>query len=122
MARLRIILETFVLSIVGCCCLSISMAQDRATSPGTTRPTQVIVTITDTPGRYVGGLHKDQVTMLDNGVPQEVLTIEDSTFPVSIGLLFNVSRTSYHDLLELARRTTPQFFAGPQNTIAYLVM
>src|SRR5260370_24280970 len=122
MARLRIILETFVLSIVGCCCLSISMAQDRATSPGTTRPTQVIVTITDTPGRYVGGLHKDQVTMLDNGVPQEVLTIEESKLPVSIGLLFNFSRSRYRDLLALARRTTLQFFEVPQKTNEYFIM
>jgi len=98
------------------------MAQDRATSPGTTRPTQVIVTITDTPGRYVGGLHKDQVTMLDNGVPQEVLTIEESTFPVSIGLLFNVSRSRYRDLLALARRTTLQFFEVPQKTNEYFIM
>jgi len=122
MARLRILLEAFALAIVGSCWLSTGMAQDSPASPAVTRQTQVIVTITDTPGRYVGGLHKDQVTMLDNGLPQEVLTIEESTFPVSIGLLFNVSRSRYSDLLALTRKTTLQFFEVPQKTNEYFIM
>jgi len=103
-------------------CLSVGLAQDSAASPQATRERQVIVTITDTPGRYVGGLHKDQVTMLDNGVPQEVITIEESTFPVSIGLLFNVSKSRYRDLLALARKTTLQFFDVPQKTNEYFII
>jgi len=121
-ARRRIVLGTFVLSIITCCCVSTSLAQDGPATLAITRQTQVIVTITDTPGRYVGGLHKDQVTMLDNGVPQEVLTIEESTFPVSVGLLFNVSRSRYSDLLALTRKTTVQFFEVPQKTNEYFIM
>ncbi len=63
-ARRRVVLGTFVLLIIACCCVSTSLAQDSPASLATKRQTQVIVTITDTPGRYVGGLHKDQVTML----------------------------------------------------------
>jgi len=102
-------------------CLSVGLAQDSAASPQGTRERQVIVTITDPPGRYVTGLHKDQVTMLDNDVPQEVLTMEESTFPVSIGLLFNVSRSRYRDLLALTRKTILSFFDVPQKTNEYFI-
>src|SRR5882762_139144 len=122
MARLRIIIKTFILSIVGSCCLAVSMAQDSPAPLATTRQTQVIVTITDPSGRYMGGLRKDQMTMLDNGVPQEVLTMEESTFPVSIGLLFNVSRGRYRDSLALTRKTILSYFEVPQKTNEYFIM
>ena len=121
-ARRRVVLGTFVLLIIARCCVSTSLAQDSPASLATKRQTQVIVTITDTPGRYVGGLHKDQVTMLDNGVPREVLTMEESTFPVSIGLLFNISRSRYRDSLAVARKTILNFFDVPQRTNEYFFM
>lgn len=98
------------------------MAQDSPPSLATKGQTQVIVTITDKSGRYVGGLHKDQITMLDNGSPQEVLALEESTFPVSIGLLFNVSRSRYRDSLALVRKTILSFFDVPQKTNEYFMM
>jgi len=98
------------------------MAQDSPAPLATTRQTQVIVTITDPSGRYMGGLRKDQMTMLDNGVPQEVLTMEESTFPVSIGLLFNVSRGRYRDSLALTRKTILSDFEVPQKTNEYFIM
>ena len=122
MVTLRIILETFALPIIGCFCLSTGMAQDSPASPATRRQTQVIVTITDTPGRYVGGLHKDQITILDNGVPQEVLTIKESTFPVSIGLLFNLSRSRHRDSIAVIRKTILNFFDVAQKTNEYFIM
>ena len=121
MARLRVILETFALSIVGSCCLSINVAQDSSASPATTRQTQVIVTMTDTSGRYMGGLHKGQVTVLDNGLPQDVISMEESTFPLSIGLLFNVSSNKYRDSLALTRKTILSFFDVPQKTNEYFI-
>jgi len=121
MARLHTLLVTLLLSVVGCGCLSTSAAQDRQASAAT-RPTQVIVTITDRPGRYVAGLNKDQVTILDNGVAQQVLTMEESTFPVSIGLLFNISRSRYRDSLAVARKTILNFFDVPQRTNEYFFM
>ena len=121
MIRLRIILGTFVISIAGYSCLAISMAQSKPAAPTTTREKQVIVTITDRPGRYVGGLHKGQVTMLDNGVPQEILSMEESTFPASIGLLFNVSKSRHRDLLALSRKAILDFFDVPQKTNEYFI-
>ena len=70
----------------------------------------------------MGGLHKGQVTILDNGVPQELLSIEESTFPVSIGLLFNVSKGRYRDSLALTRKTILSFFEAPQKTNEYFIM
>jgi VWFA-related protein len=110
-----------VLSIAGSCLL-VGLAQNKGANSPTARQTQVIVTITDTSGRYVGGLHKGQINLLDNDVRQDVLTIEESTFPVSIGLLFNVSRSRYDDLLALARKTILQFFEAPQKTNEYFIM
>ncbi len=120
--RLHILFGVVLLVVVGCGCLSTSVAQDSPASPATTRQTQVILTVTDTPGRYMGGLHKGQVTMLDNGIPQELLSIEESGFPVSIGLLFNVSKGRYRDSLALTRKMIPSFFEAPQNTNEYFIM
>jgi VWFA-related protein len=84
--------------------------------------TQVVVTITDKSGRFMGGLHKDQITMLDNGQPQEILNMEESTFPVSIGLLFNVSKSKYRESLELTRKSMLRFFEVPEKTNEYFIM
>jgi len=97
------------------------MAQSKPAAPTTTRQKQVIVTITDPPGRYVGGLHKGQVTMLDNGMPQEVLSMEESTFPASIGLLFNVSKSRQSDVLTPTRKAILNFFDVPQKTNEYFI-
>jgi len=98
------------------------MAQDSPASLATTRRTQVIVTITEPSRRYVGGLNKDQVTMLDNGKPQEMLTMAESTFPVSIGLLFNVSRNRRRETLALTRKMILRFFDVPEKTNEYSIM
>ena len=110
-----------VLSIAGSC-LPVGLAQDKAASSPTARQRQVIVTITDTPGRYVTGLHKDQITILDNNMPQEVVNFEESSFPVSIGLLFNVSKGRYADLLAPTRKAFFKDFGVAEKVNEYFIM
>src|SRR6266480_3882315 len=121
-ARVGFMMFAGVVLFIAGSCPSVGLAQDKAASSPTVRQRQVIVTVTDTSGRYMGGLHNGQVTMLDNDVPQDVLTIEESAFPVSIGLLFNVSRSRYRDSLAVTRKEILQFFDVPQKTNEYSFM
>jgi VWFA-related protein len=51
----------------------------------------VTLTITDKSGRYVGGLRKDQITVLDQERPQEIINFTKADRPVSVGFLFDAS-------------------------------
>jgi VWFA-related protein len=49
------------------------------------------LTITDKSGRYVGGLRKEQITVLDQERPQEIINFTKTDLPVSVGFLFDAS-------------------------------
>lgn len=49
------------------------------------------LTITDKSGRYVGGLRKEQITVLDQERPQEIISLTKSDLPDSVGFLFDAS-------------------------------
>ena len=51
----------------------------------------ITVTVTDKYGRYVAGLSKDQITILDEKIPQEIVRFEQLDEPLSLVLLFDVS-------------------------------
>lgn len=50
------------------------------------------VTVTDRDGRAITGLKKEDFTVLENGIPQDItLFHDDERVPVSIGILFDTS-------------------------------
>lgn len=51
----------------------------------------VTITITDKTGRYVGGLRKEQITVLDQERPQEIVNFAKADVPISVGFLFDAS-------------------------------
>jgi len=55
------------------------------------------LTITDKTGRYVSGLRKEQVTLLDQERPQEIISFGKRDLPVSIGFLFDASILNSED-------------------------
>lgn len=61
------------------------------TSQDPAAPVRVTLTITDKSGRYVGGLRKEQITVLDQDRPQEIVSFTKADVPISVGFLFDAS-------------------------------
>ena len=55
------------------------------------KPFTLTLTITDKSGRYVGGVRKDQITLLDQERPQEIISVQKTDLPLSVGFLFDAS-------------------------------
>ncbi len=56
------------------------------------RLVNVFATVTDSAGRYVGGLTKDDFNLDEDGVPQAIAHFsQDEQVPVSVGILFDAS-------------------------------
>src|SRR5215475_14498150 len=52
----------------------------------------IFATVTDSSGRYVPGLSKDDFVLEEDGVPQEIAHFDqDENTPVSVGILFDTS-------------------------------
>ena len=74
----------------------------------------VTITITDKSGRYVGGLRKEQITVLDQERPQEIVSFAKADVPVSVGFLFDASilnsevwKVSQDELLKFMADSNP---------------
>src|SRR5438105_14109114 len=49
------------------------------------------VTVTDSQGRHLPGLRREDFTVYDNGVAQELTHFSDADAPASIGIVFDTS-------------------------------
>lgn len=59
----------------------------------------VYVTVTDANGAPVGGLKKDNFTVLEDGIPQKISVFDkESALPLSIALAIDTSLSTRHDL------------------------
>ncbi len=67
------------------------------------------VTVTDTYGRYVTGLHQNAFTVTDDKVPQEITFFSDDDAPVSLGVIFDFSRSMSGDKIQRAREALGRF-------------
>ena len=78
--------------------------------------TLVPVTVTDSTGRPVLGLQKNDFTIFENGAPQEIHHFSSEDGPISVGLIVDVSG-SMKDKLESLRSAVDQFFlnANPED-------
>src|SRR5688500_9124537 len=58
------------------------------------------VTVTDTYGRYVSGLSKSAFAVFDDKQQQEITFFSDDYSPVSVGVIFDVSRSMSGDKVD----------------------
>lgn len=83
----------------------------------------VLATVRNKSGGLVANLTKDDFTLFENGQKQEIKYFARETdLPLTIGLLFDVSR-SQENLIEIQRRAAYQFFSsvlGPKD-LAFLI-
>jgi VWFA-related protein len=87
------------------------------------RQVKLTVTITDKTRRYIGGLGKDQVTVLDERIPQELILFqEENNVPASIGFVLDVSRLKFGNLLSGSTEQVRQFMAASGQANEYCVV
>jgi len=68
----------------------------------------ITVTVFDSYGRLISGLSKDNFSVFDDKVKQEISHFSDTDSPVSIGIVFDIS-SSMKDRIRSARRALKQF-------------
>ena len=69
----------------------------------------VTATVSDDSGRFVSGLEKDDFTVYDDGVRQEVTYFSNDRVPVSLGILLDVSGSMTPDKLATAKAANNRF-------------
>jgi Ca-activated chloride channel family protein len=69
----------------------------------------VTATVTDDSGRFVSGLRKEDFTVYDNDVRQEVSYFSNERVPVSLGILLDTSGSMTEDKIATARRAIDRF-------------
>ena len=69
----------------------------------------VTATVTDDGGRFVSGLHKEDFTVYDDGVRQEIAYFSNERVPVSLGILLDASGSMSPDKIATARRAIDRF-------------
>jgi len=69
----------------------------------------VTATVTDSHGRSITGLRKEDFTVLDDGKPVEILNFSAERVPISLGILLDVSGSMTPDKLAAARAAINRF-------------
>ena len=69
----------------------------------------VTATVTDDAGRFVSGLDKNDFTVFDDGVRQEITYFNSDRVPVSLGILLDVSGSMTSDKLATAKAAIDRF-------------
>ena len=81
----------------------------------------LVVTITDKTGRYVSGLRKDQVTVLDEDTPQEIASFEKVNVPVTVAFLFDMPALKRAELVKAAKPALLRFISTSNPANEYLI-
>ncbi|HEX5110301.1 MAG TPA: VWA domain-containing protein [Vicinamibacterales bacterium] len=71
---------------------------------------KVSVTVTDRERRFVPGLRKEDFVLSDDGRPQEIATFSSERAPVSLGVMFDSSRSMTPAKMASARSALTTFF------------
>jgi Ca-activated chloride channel family protein len=69
----------------------------------------VTATVTDTNGRFVSGLHKEDFAVYDDGERQEVTHFSNERVPVSLGIALDASGSMTDDKMDAARAAIDRF-------------
>ena len=69
----------------------------------------VTATVTDDTGRFVSGLRKEDFTVYDDDVRQDVSYFSNDRVPVSLGILLDVSGSMTGDKIATARAAIDRF-------------
>jgi VWFA-related protein len=82
---------------------------------------KLTLTITDKSGRYLGGLKKEQITVLDQERPQEIISLTKTDLPVSVGFLFDASILN-SEVWKVSQDSLLKFMADSNPANEYFLM
>jgi Ca-activated chloride channel family protein len=83
----------------------------------------VTATVTDESGRFVSDLNKDDFTIYDDGVKQEVAYFSNDRVPVSLGILLDTSGSMDGSKMAYARAAINRFVTdllGPEDELFFM--
>ncbi|MGE0448923.1 MAG: VWA domain-containing protein [Vicinamibacterales bacterium] len=69
----------------------------------------VVATVSDSRGRFVPGLSREDFSVYEEGVPQEVTHFSAERVPVSLGIVLDTSGSMAGDKIDEARRALDRF-------------
>jgi VWFA-related protein len=104
---------------------TVAQQQNQGLSPAETKQESVghtLVTVTDKFGRYISGLSKDQITILDEKIPQEIVAFEQQDESFSLVVLFDVSWSVASDGLSTARQEFFRFVETGNKSSDYAII
>jgi VWFA-related protein len=81
----------------------------------------LVVTITDKTGRYVGGLSRDQVTVIDEDVPQEIGSFEKVNVPLSVCFVFDMPAMKRAEWVKAIKSGLWRFITASNSANEYLI-
>jgi len=87
----------------------------------TSQSVSLFVTITDKSGRYVSGLRKDQVTVVDEDTPQEIASFEKVNVPASVAFLLDMPALKRAEFVKAAKTALLRFIATSNPANEYLI-
>lgn len=91
-------------------------------SPARGPEARLTLTIMDKRGRYIEGLAKDRVAVLEDGAAREIVSFEPSARAASIGVVFDMSRGDREVLLSFARAALPKLAAAAEGEQRYFII
>ncbi|HEV2762761.1 MAG TPA: VWA domain-containing protein [Pyrinomonadaceae bacterium] len=118
MNRTRLSILSLGVSLVLCVTSAPSILSQTAAPPAEVRLT---VTVSDSRGRYVAGLSKDKLTLLEEKVPREITFFEESNQPAAVGLVFDLSRGRRERLLPHVRKAFLDFVSRGKSNEYFVV-
>ena len=84
-------------------------AQDGFRFRSTTELINVTATVTDSSGRFVSGLRREDFRVREDGVPQQISHFSSERVPVSLGIVLDVSGSMSGETFRAAERALGRF-------------
>jgi Ca-activated chloride channel homolog len=88
--------------------VSVALAAQQPTFRSGTQTVPLYITVTDAAGRLVPGLSKEDFTVLDNGVPQEITVFDNTVRPITSVVMLDTSGSMTLNL-DLMKQAAEQF-------------
>src|SRR5215216_4066364 len=88
--------------------VSVTLAAQQPTFRSGTQTVPLYITVTDAAGRLVPGLTKEDFTVLDNGIPQDITVFDNTIRPITSVVMLDTSGSMTLNL-DLMKQAAEQF-------------
>ena len=88
--------------------VAVALGAQQPTFRSGTQTVPLYITVTDAAGRLVPGLTKDDFTVLDNGIPQDITVFDNTIRPITSVVMLDTSGSMTLNL-DLMKQAAEQF-------------